>query len=70
MKLALQIAAGIVLALFILWCLSVALAVSPAAGGFFGVLLRDPGFWLLVVCLGLVIAGVVAIRRAVASRRP
>ncbi|MDI1264511.1 MAG: hypothetical protein PS018_14745 [bacterium] len=44
MKLVFQIAGGIVLALFILFCLNIALTVAPAAGGFFGALFSDPGF--------------------------
>ena len=57
MKLVLQIAGGILLAGLALFLLNIAFVVAPEAGGFFGVLLREPGFYvLLAIFVGLGLA--------------
>lgn len=50
-KIALGVAAGILLAIFVLIAVDVSAAVAPAASGFFSALFADAGFWFLVVCV-------------------
>ena len=64
MKLVLQIAGGILLAGLVLFILNIARMVAPEASGFFGVLLREPGFYLIVaIFVGLGIAVRLASRK-------
>ncbi len=50
-KIALGVAAGILLAIFVLIAVDISAAVAPAASGFFSALFADAGFWFLVVCV-------------------
>lgn len=64
MKLVLQIAGGITLAIVAMYALGIALAVAPAFGGFLGAVVgaRDfPVFLLILVLIVVVVA--VALRR-------
>lgn len=57
-KIALGVAAGILLAIFILIAVDISVTVAPAASSFFNALFADAGFWFLVVC---VVCGVIFI---------
>lgn len=55
-KIALGLAAGVLLAIVVLMSVEVSAAAAPAAGGFFSALFADAGFWLVAAC---VVGGVI-----------
>lgn len=63
MKLVLQIAGGIVLAAFVLFCLNILALVGPSLGAFLAVLFADAEFQVTLVMIAVAIGIVVMWRR-------